>query len=111
MRSKFYSSGQQFSAAERERFLAKYQASGLTQREFAREHGVKLRSLRHWLYGFSSKQRVARPAKLAFREVNWGGIPLLESWAAELRLPNGLVLRLNGQASADWVGALIERLG
>lgn len=96
---------------EREELVSKYQASGLTQREFALEHGVKLGTFQQWLYRPRSSQPIARGKKPAFQEVSVTEVPFLNSWAAELQLPRGEVLRLNSHASPEWVGALVQKLG
>ena len=96
---------------EREQLVAKYQASGLTQREFAQQHGVKLGTFQRWIYRPRSPHSVARRKKPAFQEVSIAEVPFLNGWAAELQLPRGVALRLNSHASAEWVGALVQRLG
>ena len=40
-----------FTAEERESWVSRFRSSGLTQPEFAREHGLKLGTLQRWLYG------------------------------------------------------------
>jgi len=102
-----YSAFRRLAFQNAEGLVAKYHASGLTQRQFAEQHGLKLSTLRQWIYRPSSRQRRGRTSPPAFQEL---ALPLLESWAAELRLPSGRVLRLNPQASAEWVGTLVERL-
>lgn len=96
---------------EREQLVAKYHASGLTQREFARQHGVKLGTFQQWVYRPRPPQAVARRKQPAFQEVSLTAVPFLNGWAAELQLPRGVALRLNSHASAEWVGALVQKLG
>jgi transposase-like protein len=96
---------------EREELVAKYQSSGLRQREFAQQHGVKLSTFQQWIYRPRLPQRIARTKKPAFQEVSITEVPFLNSWAAELQLPRGVTLRLNSQASAEWIGALVQKLG
>ena len=96
---------------EREQLVAKYQASGLTQREFARQHDVKLGTFHQWIYRPRSPQRTAKRRQAAFQEVSLTQVALLNSWAAELQLPRGVALRLNCHASAEWIGALVQKLG
>ena len=95
----------------RERLVAQYRASGLTKSQFAREHDLKAGTLRQWIHRLGSQRAPLDNLGPVFQEVPLSAVPFLESWAAELRLPSGLVLRLNGQARADWVGALVERVG
>ncbi len=96
---------------EREELVAKYHASGLTQREFAQQHGLKLGTFQQWVYRPHAAPRTARGKKSAFQEVSLTEVPFLNGWAAELQLPRGVALRLNTQASAEWVGALVQKLG
>lgn len=96
---------------EREQLVAKYQASGLPQREFAQQHGVKLGTFQQWIYRPRSPHRIAKAKKPAFQEVSITEVPFLHSWAAELQLPRGVTLRLNSHASAEWTGALVQKLG
>ena len=39
-----------WSRAEREQLLQDFRASGLTQARFAAEHGIKVTTLRNWIY-------------------------------------------------------------
>ena len=96
---------------EREQLVAKYQAGGLTQREFAQQQGVKLGTFQQWIYRPRSPAPIAARQKPAFQEVSITEVPFLNGWAAELQLPRGVALRLNSHASAEWVGALVQKLG
>ena len=96
---------------EREELVAKYQASDLTQREFAQEHGLKLGTFQQWVYRPRSPHPLARRKKPTFQEVSITEVPFLNSWAAELQLPRGVALRLNSHAGAEWIGALVQKLG
>ena len=96
---------------ERAQLVAAYQASGLTQREFAQQHGVKLGTFQQWVYRPRSPHRVTRRNKPAFQEISITEVPFLNGWAAELQLPRGVALRLNSHVSVEWVGALVQKLG
>ena len=96
---------------EREQLVAKYQASGLTQREFAQQHGVKLGTFQQWVYRPRLPHPIARRKKPGFQEVSLTEVPFLNGWAAELQLPRGVALRLNSHANAQWIGALVQKLG
>jgi hypothetical protein len=91
--------------------VAKYQTSGLTQREFAQQHRVKLGTFQQWIYRPRSPDPIARRKPPAFQEVSITEVPFLNRWAAELELPRGVALRLNCHPSAEWVGALVQQLG
>jgi hypothetical protein len=110
MRNHFYSASRPTPPQHRERLLAKYRASDLTQSQFAQQHGLKLSTLRQWIYRPGLPRVPRQTPRPVFQEVPLLGVPFLDNWAAELRLPGGTLLRLNAQASADWVGDLVERL-
>lgn len=79
------------SGAERERILAEYAASGLTQKAFARREGLAYGTFVAWL-GRQKSQGAARPpSPVRFQQVR------LESAASgamvEVRLPNGMIVR------------------
>ena len=100
-----------WSRQERERMVAKYHASQLSQREFALQHGLKLGIFQQWIYRPQSAQAVVRDKNPAFQEVSITEVPFLNGWAAELQLPRGVALRLNSHASPEWIGALVQKLG
>ena len=49
--------------------------------------------------------------KPVFQEVPLPEVAFLNGWAAELQLPRGVALRLNSNASVEWVAALVQKLG
>jgi hypothetical protein len=100
-----------FTQQEREKLIVKYRASGLAQREFAQEQGIKVGTLRQWIYRPRSPLPMARGKKFGFQEVSISEVPFLNGWAAELQLPRGVALRLNSNASVEWIGALVQKLG
>jgi transposase-like protein len=91
--------------AEAKAAVAAYERSGLTQREFAKQEGIKFFTFTGWL-------RRYRPAggKPAFAEVRVAQ-PAPQATAKSkltVKLPSGLVIRgTDGAAMAD----LIKRLG
>lgn len=93
-------------AAEREKLLVAFAASGMTQRAFSQREGINYFTFATWL----RKQRLgamASKAKPAFVEV---GVPALAVAAAsrlEVVLPDGVIVR--GMDSAE-VAALVRRL-
>ena len=64
-----------------------------------------------WIYRPRLPHRIVRAKKPVFQEVSLTEVPFLHSWAAKLQLPQGVTLRLNSQASAEWIGALVQKLG
>jgi len=76
-----------FTAAERAAWVRRFQRSGLTQRDFATQHGLGLSTLGRWLGQPSNS--VSAPA---FAEVK---LPVPGGrWAAEIVHADGVVLRL-----------------
>ena len=110
MRNNYSSACERLTPQKRSRLVAQYRASGLTQSQFAQQHGLKLSTLRQWIYRPEGQRSPLGTPRPAFQEVPLSGLAFLESWAAEVRLPAGIVLRLNAQANVEWVGALVERL-
>lgn len=98
--------------------VAAYRKSGLGLRHFAREHRIPPGRLHYWVY---QKHRNSPPTPLArsrindrpsvFQEVKLGiGSPLLESWAAEVRLAGGVSVRFSRTAGPAWIGEVMEAL-
>jgi hypothetical protein len=93
---------------ERAEWVSRYRSSGLTQVQFAQQHGLKLTTLQWWIYGQRRKQQ---PSTLSFREITvspqWpGGV-----WAAEVTWPSGVTVRLGARAEASWIEALLNAVG
>ena len=61
-----------YSRDERRKWVARFRKSPLTQADFAREHDLKLGTLRRWLYRSSNGSAAREPV---FKEV-----PLPEGW-------------------------------
>lgn len=87
-------------AQQRAAYIAAYEASGLTQREFAQREGLSYDSFVKWL----TRDR-CRQAKAAFAEVS-GPVPRPTS-PLEVVLPNGVVVR---GGDVEQLARLIERL-
>jgi hypothetical protein len=97
--------------------ITRYRAGELGLEAFARENGLPLGRLQYWIY-----QKYARPAKhrlpatspLAispvFQEIKLPSMPPSGNWAAEVSLPKGMAVRFSANASAQWVGSVIQAL-
>jgi transposase-like protein len=94
-----------FSPEEREQWVSRYRSSGLTQAQFAQQHGLKLTTLQWWIYGGRQKQQ---HSATEFREIEVS--PLLSNavWAAEVNWPGGVTVRLGTRAEAAWIEALLK---
>jgi transposase-like protein len=88
-------------AAERAHWTRQYRQSGLTQREFARQHGLRLSTLQRW---------VAQQAHLTttppFTELKMPAVSRAAPWAAEVVREDGATLRL----AHDVTPALLRQL-
>lgn len=82
---------------ERERLLGAYEASGLTQVEFARREGINVYTLRAWL-GRRRRDGSSResPGSAGFHQIELSG-PLC---GVEILLPSGVRVRCAGAAQA-----------
>lgn len=86
---------------EAEQLVADFKRSGLTQREFVRQRGLKLTTFQSWLY------RRAKPTAPALVEVEMR--PSLPSGATthyRLELPGGKVLSFSGPVRAEEIQQL-----
>lgn len=99
------------SRAERVRWVKRYRASGLGLQRFAAEHGLKPGRLHYWVYA-PGLAPAAKPVTPVFQELRLSdNLAGSSGWAAELRLPSGLTVRLRDGAAPGWVGALVQALG
>jgi transposase-like protein len=103
------------------RLVAEYGRSGLTHAEFAARRGVKLGTLRTWIYrlrrGAGAKQPSAAeaPPLLPVRVIASTAPAARGASAApppiEVELASGLRLRIPVGTDAEYVASLIGRLG
>ena len=90
--------------ARRREVLAAYTKSGLTQRAFASQEGVKYSSLVRWL-GLSRRGQMAlSKTPVRFAEVRLGA----RAPGLEVGLPSGIVIR---GGDVEQISALIKALG
>ena len=98
--------------------VAAYRQSGLGLRRFAEERKISPGRLHYWVY---QKRRGSRPtstgkgsqrqAQPAFAELKLGaGAWPMDRWAAEVRLPNGVSVRLSHATTPGWIGELVQAL-
>jgi len=86
-----------------ERRVAALQRSGLTHREFARKHGVELRTLRSWIYRLRREAPETRLLPVRVSEGTCAGV--------EIVLPTGVLVRLASGTPPDEVAAIVRALG
>jgi len=115
-----------FTDDERADWVLRFRSSGLTQPEFAREHGLKLGTLQRWLYGRGaqaatqrkplvpapgdrSHRKPGRAPSATFREVRLPPLgPGSAGWVAEVTWPSGVTVRFGAGAEAAWIGAVLD---
>lgn len=94
-----------FTADERANFVALYRQSGLTQRAFARQHGIKLGTLQQWLSRLKTQRSSIRNG---FQELI---VPLTSSpWVAQIRLRQEITIQLDAQATGQLITQLLGNL-
>lgn len=97
-------------AEERQRWVALYHQSDLTQEDFARRHGLSFRTLKNWLARSRQSGAVTASAAPVFQEIKLPEVDAGQAWAAEVSLDNQVTLRLSQSADTDWVRSLIQTL-
>jgi len=97
---------------QRAELLTQYRRSGLSQRDFVQSHGLGLSTLTKWLREErrTSVKPPERNGAVPFQEVNLRPPFGTASWAAEVALADGAVLRLGAQASVAWATELLQAL-
>jgi transposase-like protein len=93
-----------WTSKRRQRLLAKFHQSQLTQNEFAAQHNIGLSSLSRWL----CLEREAVPPKVKFQEVR---LPNPTSrWPVEVVSPQGWIVRLQNGSEVQQLPALLQAL-
>lgn len=88
----------------RNRLLARFPQSQLTQRAFAARHGIGLSTLGKWLRG----QGQATSPRVKFQEVVLPNTPL--HYAVEVVSPQGWIVRLQHSSEVQTLPALLQAL-
>jgi transposase-like protein len=89
---------------QRQRLLARFHQSQLTQREFATQHGIGMSTLSKWL----RLERDATPPKVKFQEVR---LPNPTSrWPVEVVSPQGWIVRLQNGSDVKSLPELLRAL-
>jgi hypothetical protein len=102
--SKTGSGRRRWTSKQRQRLLARFHQSQLTQHNFATQHGVGLSTLSKWL----CLERDAVPAKVKFQEVR---LPNPASrWPVEVVSPQGWIVRLQNGSDVQMLPELLQAL-
>ena len=97
---------QRLTGPQRQRLLARYHRSPLTQAKFAAQHGIGLSTLSKWLR--EEVQASQSPAPVSFQEVV---LPSSTSgWAVDVVSPQGWTVRLHTASDFEAVSPLLLAL-
>jgi transposase-like protein len=96
---------------QRQKLLADFQSSDLTVTEFARQNGLSRPLLSAWLRRYVRQPMNSPPTTEALptmplQEVRLDQVLGQPSWAAEVVLPTGLILRLDAPGRAHLLAQL-----
>ncbi|WP_426750760.1 IS66 family insertion sequence element accessory protein TnpA [Myxococcus sp. Y35] len=87
-----------------------FEASGLTQQEFASQRGLRLSTLQSWVYRRRRQlARKAEPVRLLPVEV--AGTPQPRTALLEVVLASGACLRFSTDTDVEYVARLVTALG
>jgi hypothetical protein len=96
-----------WSRTEREQLLRDFRASGLTQARFAAERGIKVPTLRNWIY----KPAVADDQSGGFAPVRIvGARPIRSCGAITVRWPQGVEVEVAVDLDGSGVTRLVREL-
>jgi transposase-like protein len=106
-----------YSAKDRKRLLRRYERSGVSQKQFAREQSVPISTLSYWVRRSRRESEVDAPAAVVeiaprrLRAASAGkSIDAAVAEGVEIRLPNQLELRVLSGTDAQWVVELLRGL-
>jgi transposase-like protein len=102
--SKSGSRRRRWTVKQRQRFIARFHESQLTQRDFATRHGVGLSTLSKWL---RVENETASPP-VRFQEVTLPNMPL--RYAVEIVSPHGWTVRLQNSSEIEALAQLLQVL-
>jgi transposase-like protein len=107
-----FRSRRRYTPQQRAELLAQYRHGGLSQREFVQRHGLGLSTLTKWLREArqTGVKTSRRKGSDLFEAVTLSPQFGTASWAAEVALAGGVVLRLSAQANAAWATELLQAL-
>jgi transposase-like protein len=95
---------QRWTSKQRQRLLARFHQSQLTQREFATQHGIGMSTPSNWL----RLEHDAIPPKVKFQEVRLPNP--ISRWPVELVSPQGWVVRLQNGSDVQQLPEVLRAL-
>ena len=93
---------------QRKQWAAQWHASGLSGREFAKQHGLPVESICRWGREFPEAKAVER--RETFTEIRLNGSTEETPSAIEVVLSNGRRIRVLGDVAATRLRAVVEAL-
>lgn len=100
--------GRRIAARERRaQIVAAFEASGMTQRAFARREGVNPNTLAPWVW-LSRRATVAKPAPAVMQFAELKLPTVAPGWSFEIALPNGCVVRAASASAAAELLSLVR---
>ena len=93
------------------RVAEEFEASGLTQREFAGSRALRLSTLQSWVYRRRRQVSAEAQPPVHLLPVQVSGAPSSEEAALEVVLPRGVRVRVVAGMDVDYVARLVAVLG
>jgi hypothetical protein len=93
------------------RVAEEFEASGLTQLEFAGRRGLRLSTLQSWVYRRRRQGSAVAQPPVRLLPVQVSGPPASEPAALEVVLASGVRVRVSPDADVDYVARLVAALG
>lgn len=88
-----------------------FEASGLTQREFAGSRGLRLSTLQSWVYRRRRQVSAGAQPPVRLLPVQVSSVPATQEAALEVVLPRGVRVRVASGMDVDYVARLVAALG
>ncbi len=92
------------------RVAEEFEASGLTQREFAGRQGLRLSTLQSWVYRRRRQVGAAAEPPVRLLPVQVSSVPGPTTPPLELALPGGVRVRFGPDADVEYLARLVAAL-
>ena len=93
---------------ERAEWVKRFMGSGLTQAEFARQHGLGYPALRKWIGQYRRREASELGTSGLWQEVKVPVVSGTARWVAEVVRPDGWVVRVAQDASPTFLEMLLR---
>jgi len=109
MKQRSNSRRRRYTAEERAKYVELFRESGLTQQDFAQQHGFHAVTWRQWLRRSKEKTAACTNGQPVFKEFS---VPApAVGWSAEIALGHEVTVRLGASATTELLVQLVNRLG